>query len=150
MNIDSLPNEKLVDAKGNVTNAWRNHFDQLVRQIQTFLSNERYLLPHQPDPRAASPEIGALDDKKNLGGSYYHGISNNMKVNLKTYSATDVPTYEFKPQLSYHSVETTADINSIPPAESEGKILTTTTGPDANNTAYIWVNNAWRKIALAT
>lgn len=145
MYIDSLPVTPLVDSNGNVTEGWRNHFEQVIRQIQTFLSNERYMLPHQPAPRSVSQEIAGLDTQQNLGGTYYHPTSNNSKVNLKVYSATAPTAYQFKPQVSYHSVSNTADRDAIPAAESEGKLLTTT---DDNTKAYLWVNNAWRTITL--
>lgn len=147
MNIDSVPQGKMVDEHGQLMPYWRNYLEQLIVQIQTFLSDERYLVPHQPDRRSQSTNISALnkDDGSNLGGIYYNSTDNGLHVNLKTYTSGGPTKYEFKPNFTYHSVETSADRDAIPPQESEGKIVST---EGSNTEAYIYINGAWRTISL--
>lgn len=147
MQINNIPITKLVSEDNEITSQWKNFHQQFINQVQYFLSDERYLLPHQPTPRATSTEVTGLNIQDNLGGAYYHPTSNNMKVNLEKYvSGSSSPDgYEFVPQLSFHSVSSTGDRDAIPAAKSVGKLVTVTSD---NTKAYLYVNGAWRTITL--
>lgn len=148
MKINNLPLGRMVDENGHITKEWRVYHEQFTNQVQRFLSDERYLFPKQPDPRRDSPEIKGLDTQDNLGGSYYHPISNNLKVNLEKYSASDSSTqYEFVPHLTYHEVTSIDDRNAIPTEKSQGKIVVVPTDPTK---FYIFIDNAWRTGTLTT
>jgi len=146
MKIDSLPNEKLTDGNGNISEAFRTHFENFSSQAQKFLSDECYVFPTQPDPRSSNQSVKALDSQERLAGKYYHAPSNTMKVNLEKYTnGSSEPSYEFVPQLSYHEVDSTADRDAMPAAKSTGKIVVVPSDPTK---FYIYVNGAWRTGAL--
>ena len=147
MQINSVPNFKLVENDGHITTQWRNFHQQIVNQLQQFVNDERYLLPTQPSPRATSTEVSGLNDQKNLGGLYYHPTSNNPRVNLEKYEdGSSTPTgYEFVPQVTFHEIGETADLNAVPDDKRTGKIMV---DPTDNTYAYIAVNKVWRKFAL--
>lgn len=45
MIVINVPNDKLVDEKGEVTKPWGNYFDQTTQQMQQSLSNEGFWIP---------------------------------------------------------------------------------------------------------
>lgn len=145
MYLESLPVDKMTDTNGHVTTTWRNHFEQIVRQVQTFLPNEGYKLPHQPDPRAASTNVLGLDQRKNLGGIYYHSVNNTVSANIKKYPATGDATYNYIPHVCHYEVDTKTTRDKLPSSERSGKIVT---AADNNAEAYMWVNGAWRTLTL--
>lgn len=149
MLINTVPITKLIDNQSDITTEWRNFHQQLVNQVQYFLSDERYLLPHQPNPRASSANVDGLNksDGSNLGGVYFHPTSNNPRVNLEKYeTGSSTPTgYEFVPQMTFHEISSTADLAAVPAAKRTGKIMV---DPTDETKAYISVNGTWKTITL--
>lgn len=145
MNIQNIPVTPVVDKNGNITIDWRNSLQQTITQLQTFLSNEKYLLPQQPDPRGTSTNIAGLNIQQNLGGIHYNTQTNSPMINLTTYSATDPTSYQFVPQTTFHSVSTTDDLNAIPTTQRNGKFVTVAADP---SNLYVGVGTVWKQVAI--
>lgn len=45
MIVIPVPQDKLLDEKGNITSGWGNYFDQNTQQMQQSLSNEGFWIP---------------------------------------------------------------------------------------------------------
>lgn len=145
MRIDNLPSAPLVNQDGTISDQWRNSFQQMVSQLQSFLSAEKYQLPLQPPLRAPAQSTTPFDTQSNFGSLYHNSSTNNMCVNIKTYtsSAPASPSYQFTPVPSFQSVATVDDLNTIPTAEINGKQVSVTAEP---NKIYVGVGNGWQVI----
>lgn len=118
MNITNVPNSPMFD-EGGLHPSWRIFFSQLTTQMQTFLTDENYILP-QPD----SSRLDELNLKKHEGGLYYDTESNTAKLNTENNS-TDPgtqSTYKFKTMVTYEEL-TAAQVAAIPSGQRNGRII---------------------------
>ncbi len=119
MNITNVPVQNLLDENGKMDHSWRTFFNQLVNQLQTFLSDERYKNPEQNDVN-----IQKLEDKEaHKGGTLYDISDNTYRINIKNnYIGVANPEYRFKIIVTYEEMNT-AKVSTIPSGERNCRII---------------------------
>lgn len=138
MNISNFPIVPLVDDEGKLHPTWHTWFTQLTTQVQTFLSDEKYVLPHQP--MRSDTTVQDLNVRKSEGGILYDKSTKNGKINTQDGYSTNPPdtTYSFKTVVTYEEA-TSAQVAAIPSGQRNGRIIYQT---DLMSTV-IGINNAF-------
>jgi len=116
MNITNIPQKQVLDKSGNLTSAWRVFFNQIVNQLQEFLSIERYKLPSK-----STSDVINLGTSDNKGSILYDNEEEFVKINCNS---------EYKPVSSYEEL-TSSEVSSIPLGKRNGRIIYET---DTGNT----------------
>lgn len=106
MNITNVPKVPMIQNSTEL----RTFFNQLVNQLQEFLSNERYKLPTQSNTTV--PVLNNNVDK-NIGGILYNESSKTTQVNTNGIF-NNVATYE---EL------TAAQVSAIASGERNGRFI---------------------------
>lgn len=122
MNITNIPLNEMVDKDGKIHHSWRIFFNQIVNQMQTFLSDERYKLPDQPVKENTS--VSDLNIKDSEGGLLYDNIEKVGKINTEDghNNVQDPPTYSFKRIATYEQL-TQSQVNAIKSGQRNGRII---------------------------
>lgn len=119
MNISNLPVQNLLDENGKMDHSWRTFFNQMVNQLQTFLSDERYKNPEQDDVNIAKLE----NSEDHKGGTLYDISDNTYRVDIKNnYTGLPDPEYKFKIIVTYEEMNSTK-LATIPSGEKNGRII---------------------------
>lgn len=122
MNITNIPLHPLIDEKGEMHPGWRIWFNQITNQLQTFLGNEKYTLPHQP--MLTGTTVADLNVRSSEGGILYDNTTKNGMLNTEDGYSTNPPntTYSFKRVVTYEEA-TTSQIAAIPSGQRNGRII---------------------------
>ena len=134
MNITNIPLTEVVGPDKKITPHWRVFFNQMVNQMQTFLGDEKYVLPSQP--ATSSTTIEDLNVRKSEGSILYDNQTKTGKINTEDGHSTPA-TYSFKTMVTYEEL-TQAQVNAIPSGQRNGRIIFETDTSDtklgSNNT----------------
>jgi hypothetical protein len=151
MMIDNLPQSIMVDKDGRITPEWRNSLQQTITQLQTLLGNEAYILPQQPNPRAQTQNITALNTQVMQGGMHYNSVNNAPAINIKQYPSSldenSPNTFQFVPVTTYNEFADIPSLNAVPTSTINGKWAFVSDGSH-NNSVFVGVNNQWRELTL--
>lgn len=131
MNITNLPKSEVFYKD----NAVRIFMNQLVNQLQEFLSDDRYKLPKQNNDSISvlnNPEPSKAD--KNIGSILYNSDAKTVEVN------TD-GTYK---KLATYEELTSAEVIAITSGEKNGRFIFETDTGDLR----IGVNNLFKTVTL--
>ncbi|WP_438967009.1 hypothetical protein [Flavobacterium sp.] len=113
--------------------SWRTFFNQIVNQLQTFLSDERYKNPEQDGANVSKLE----NNEFHKGGTLYNSSTNTYQVNIKNqYTGSVNPEYRFKTIITYEEMDS-SKFSNIVSGERNGRIIfVTDTG-----VTHLGVNN---------
>ncbi len=88
MNIPQVPLDDLIDKSTNdIASSWRNFFNQLVSELQTYVSNEGFVNPTQ-----SASDISIIEGNQLADGSYTCGFGRclyNSTANTIQFSIDD-------------------------------------------------------------
>jgi hypothetical protein len=138
MNITNFPVAPIINKDGDLHHTWKNWFNQLTNQVQTFLSDEHYVLPRQPVKVGTS--VQDLNVRKSEGGILYDNDTKSGKINTEDGYSNDPPnkTYSFKTVVTYEEA-TSAKVAAIPSGQRNGRIIYQTD----LHTTVIGINDAF-------
>lgn len=77
MKVPNIINEKFVDENGVLTSAWKTVLSTLITQMQIHLSDEGFIVPHQP-----TATINELNVPKKTAAILYDTDTKQLKVNI--------------------------------------------------------------------
>jgi hypothetical protein len=77
MKIPSYQNTRAVDENGYFTPEWKRILNQLFNELQTQMSNESHIVPHQ-----STAKIALLNGTKYIGGNLYNFETHKAVVNI--------------------------------------------------------------------
>ena len=131
----NIPNVPKIPTIQNSTEH-RVFLTQIVNQLQTFLSDERYLLPQQPTINVLklNEAVDKFGNKKNPGSILYNSTTKSGQINNDGIYKT-LATYE---EL------TAAEITSIPSGERNGRFIFETDTGDLR----VGMNNLFKTVTV--
>lgn len=138
MKIISVPNTPLTNKNGEVNSDWRVFFNQLVQQLQLYLSDERYISPQPPPDR-----ISALNRENNKGGILYNKDTNTGMINLKSTSGTDT-SHTYQPIATLVNTLTNAEVAALSADSRDGRFFETTDTHELK----VWINGTLKTVTI--
>lgn len=104
MNVPSLPTDKFLNEKGDMADSYRLFFDQLIKVMQSNLSNEGFVNPTQSNSGATSPpnKITLIQDNQLSNGQYtagfgrclYNSTANSIMFTINDLSPSNKPIFK--------------------------------------------------------
>ena len=132
MNIPNVPKAPMHEDN----TAWRVYNNQIVNQLQEFLSDERYKLPSQSDTDVTklNDATDSFGNKKNPGSILFNETSKSGQIN----------TDGIYKNLGTYEELTTTGIGDIPSGQRNGRFILDTDSGDFK----VGVNDIFKTVTL--